>query len=173
VEAPPDFEHFYLTHFETVARVIYMTTRSREEAVDIAQEAFVRTWARWGRLRRSRDPLPFTLTVARNLATSRVRQLIRHRRAMATLPANHPPDEPITAGLEVREALADLPHRQRWAVVLCDLMGLPSPEAASIMGVSPSTLRVHLARARGHLRRALSEHEAAEVAPQEPPSQRR
>jgi RNA polymerase sigma-70 factor, ECF subfamily len=174
LETPPDFEDFYLKHFDTVARAIHMATESREESMDIAQEAFVRTWARWGRLRRNQSPLPFTLTVARNLATSRVRQVIRHRRAIARMPSSDEmPEGSMAAGLEVREALAELPDRQRWAVVLCDLIGLSSPEAASIVGVTPSTLRVHLARARDRLRRALFDQEGAETAPLEAPEQRR
>jgi RNA polymerase sigma factor (sigma-70 family) len=161
------FEDFYETSFGMVARAVYLTLGSTDEAADVAQEAFLRTWKHWDRIGRRDNPLFFTLKVARNLATSRVRQLIRHRRAMARMrtAADRPPDESSAAGMEVREALAELPDRQRWAVVLCDLLGLTSPEAAPIMGVSASTLRVHLARARSRLRQALDEGESLVRAP--------
>jgi RNA polymerase sigma factor (sigma-70 family) len=170
---PQGFEDFYETNFSTVARAVRLTVNGPDEAADIAQEAFVRTWAHWGRIGRREKPVLFTLRVARNLATSRVRQLIRYRRAIARLhtAGDRPPDVSPGVGMEVREALAELPHRQRWAVVLCDLVGLSSPEAARIVGISPSTLRVHLARAREHLRAAFLEQEAPDEL--EAPGQRR
>jgi RNA polymerase sigma factor (sigma-70 family) len=170
---PQGFEDFYEENFSTVARAVRLTVNGPDEAADIAQEAFVRTWAHWGRIGRREKPVLFTLRVARNLATSRVRQLIRHRRAIARLDTagDRSPDVSPAVGMEVREALEELPHRQRWAVILCDLLELTSPEAASVLGVSPSTLRVHLARARHRLRRVLFEQEAPDEL--EAPGQRR
>lgn len=166
IHPPAGFEDFYETNFRTVARAVYLTLGNADEAADVAQEAFVRTWAHWARVGRRQRPLLFTLKVARNLATSRVRQLIRHRRAVQML-AGSPASastESMGSAISVRQAIQGLPQRQRWAVVLCDLVGLSSTEAASIVGVSPSTLRVHLARARVRLRGALFDQDQAEVA---------
>jgi RNA polymerase sigma-70 factor (ECF subfamily) len=154
---PGAFEDFYRQQFAVIARAVYMTLADPEEARDIAQEAFVRTWERWDHIGRREAPLFFTLRVARNLATSRLRQAIRHRRLVASIapPPEMPPS--LDGAIAIREALRKLPPRQRWAVVLCDLLDLTSVEAAPIVGVSASTLRVHLARARSRLREALAE----------------
>jgi RNA polymerase sigma factor (sigma-70 family) len=155
---PEGFEGFYETNFRRVARAVYLTLGNADDPADVTQEAFVRTWTHWSRVGRRQRPLLFTLKVARNLATSRIRQLIRHRRALQLLARASDSDSPEPTGaVSVRQALQGLPQRQRWAVVLCDLVGLSSTEAASIVGVAPSTLRVHLARARDRLRRALLE----------------
>jgi RNA polymerase sigma factor (sigma-70 family) len=163
---PEGFEDFYETNFRTVARAVHLTLGNADEAADMAQEAFVRTWAQWGRVGRRERPVLFTLRVARNLATSRVRQLIRHRRAVRMLAgrADPAPTEAVGSVITVRQALRQLPQRQRWAVVLCDMVGLSSSEAASIVGVSPSTMRVHLARARARLRLALFDQDTPDAA---------
>ena len=42
--------------------------------------------------------------------------------------------------------------RQRAAVVLTDLLGFPSTEAAQMLGIRASTLRMHTSRARAALK---------------------
>jgi DNA-directed RNA polymerase specialized sigma24 family protein len=42
------------------------------------------------------------------------------------------------------------------AVVLCDLLDLSSDQAASILRIAPSTVRVHLSRGRSQLRDRLA-----------------
>jgi DNA-directed RNA polymerase specialized sigma24 family protein len=80
------FEVFYAEHFERVARVAFPLVDSREEAFDITQEAFLRTWAQWSRLGVSdRDLWRFTMRVAVNLATSRLRRVIRFRHRIPRL----------------------------------------------------------------------------------------
>jgi RNA polymerase sigma-70 factor (ECF subfamily) len=166
------FEDFYRHNFAAVARAVYVTLSSADEARDIAQEAFVRTWEHWGRVGRH-SPLFFTLRVARNLATSRIRHLIRSRRAVDALAAERDREVASPDGeVGIAEALAGLPPRQRWAVVLCDLLEMTSTEAAAVVGVSPSTLRVHLARARERLREALDAEEGSIAATDPVPNRR-
>jgi RNA polymerase sigma factor (sigma-70 family) len=152
------FEAFYAQHFEQVARVVFGLVDSTEEAFDIAQEAFLRTWAQWPRLCASdRDPRRFTVRVAVNLATSRLRRLIRFRHRMPRLLAleqNPSAEDVASSRIQVIEALRKLSPRQRVAIVLCEGLGLSSAEAASLLEISDATLRVHLVRARERLRRA-------------------
>jgi RNA polymerase sigma-70 factor (ECF subfamily) len=150
-----DFEAFYSVEFDRVVRAVYVIVGDRDEAVDITQEAFARTWASWDRIRRKDLPVVFVLATARNLSKSHIRRLVRQRRLNDQV-VNRDLVEPEDAAvLTVRAALAQLPEQQRWAVVLCDLADIGSPEAASVMGIAPSTVRVHLARARDRLRQLL------------------
>ncbi len=57
------------------------------------------------------------------------------------------------SGRDLLEALAGLSELDREAVELVDLAGLTPKEAAAALGVSPSTLRVRLFRARAKLRK--------------------
>jgi RNA polymerase sigma-70 factor (ECF subfamily) len=60
---------------------------------------------------------------------------------------------------DVIRALASLTPNQRAAVLLHDLEGFTSPEAARLLGMTAPTVRVHLFRARRRLREALSDGE--------------
>lgn len=59
----------------------------------------------------------------------------------------------------IEHYLNDLPPAQRQAFQLVDVEGLRAVEAAELLAVSPSTVRVHLHRARATIRgRILDEH---------------
>ncbi len=155
---PRDFEFFYTAEFDRVVRAVYVIVGRREEAWDITQEAFARTWAHWDRLRRRDAPVVYVLAAARNLSNSHVRRLIRQRRLHARLIAETRDETTeLASGSMLEAAVAGLSSRQRWAVVLCDFLDLSSDSAAHIMGIAPSTVRVHLARARSRLKEELTD----------------
>lgn len=58
----------------------------------------------------------------------------------------------------LREALAQLPERQRVIVALRDVEGLSADEVCDLMGLSPENQRVLLHRGRSRLRTALEEY---------------
>ncbi|MFN8472735.1 MAG: sigma-70 family RNA polymerase sigma factor [Anaerolineae bacterium] len=64
----------------------------------------------------------------------------------------------LTADLRaaVEEAITSLPESLRAAVVLRDVEGLSSEEAAAVLGISSGALKVRLHRARGLLRERLT-----------------
>ena len=71
-----------------------------------------------------------------------------------------PADERLAreeAGELVRSYFNELAPRQREVLELVDLQGLEPSEAAEALGVTPSTARVHLHRARRILRSAILE----------------
>jgi RNA polymerase sigma-70 factor (ECF subfamily) len=130
-----DFESFYRENFRRVLRATSLTVGSVQEAYDITQEAFARTWAAWSRVGESDRALGFTLKVAANLSMSHLRRLIRHRRILPFLAERNESEGVSTradTSLAVRSAVAALPPRQRWAVTLCHLLGYPVDEAASM-----------------------------------------
>jgi RNA polymerase sigma-70 factor, ECF subfamily len=155
-----DFEAFYGAHFDVVAGAVFLMLGDREEAFDVTQEAFTRTWLAWAHVQEHERPEAFPFRVAMNLSKSHLRRLGTLRRllprvaegradAMAEVRAD---DRLVLAG-----ALRELPPRQRSAVILCDLAGFTSEEAARIMRSRASTVRVHLTRARASLRSVFTE----------------
>jgi RNA polymerase sigma-70 factor, ECF subfamily len=64
------------------------------------------------------------------------------------------PDTDGELALEIREALARVPERQRQALVLREVQGLPSAEVATVLGLRPSETYALLARARRSFARA-------------------
>lgn len=137
----------------------------RGEAEDVAQEAFLRIWQQAPHWRRDEAKFDTWLhRVAFNLCTDRLRR--RRTTYFAEPPDRADPDASPDRDLALREerrtidaALAELPERQRQAIVLQYYQELSNIDAADILGVSVEALESLLARARRNLRRLLSEGE--------------
>jgi len=132
------------------------------EAEDVTQEAMLRLWQiapDWqsGAAR----PSTWLYRVAFNLATDR----LRRRRGVA-LDAVEEPVNPAPAVLDdmiaadraraLELALSALPERQRVAVMLRHLEGLPNPEIAVVMGVGVEAVESLIARGKRRLSEVLS-----------------
>ena len=153
------FEAFFERHHVPLYRALWLMTRNRHEAEEIMQDAFLKLWERWDRVASLPDPEGYLFRTALNLWRSRLR-----RAAVALRKAVHqlPPDDQM-AIVEQRDAMAralkPLPSRQRAALILMDVLDLPSDEAARILGIKPVTVRVLAARARATLRKDLGEED--------------
>jgi len=71
----------------------------------------------------------------------------------ASQPLDRVLDEEL--GGVIRQALADLPKKYRLVIVLRDVEGFSTQEAAEILGLTPTNIKVRLHRARLFLREAL------------------
>jgi RNA polymerase sigma-70 factor (ECF subfamily) len=130
-------------------------------ARELAQDALVRLVERGPEVVAMERPDAWVLRVAFNLARSRLRRLGAERRAHARsgpAPAEAAPVD-VAGAVAVRRALADLPSRQRQAVVLRFYGDLPLAEVATAMGCRPGTVKAHLHQAVDALRRAGLAHD--------------
>jgi RNA polymerase sigma factor (sigma-70 family) len=151
------FEAFFLAHHVALYRAMWLVTRNRHEAEEVMQDAFVRVWSKWPKVASTPDPAGYLYRTAMNVFRSRVRRAkVAVRKATRMLP----PDD-LLAAVEERDAvvraLAPLTPRQRAAVVLTDVLGMTSDEAALALGVRPPTVRVLAARGRKALREAMGD----------------
>ncbi|RMF72201.1 MAG: sigma-70 family RNA polymerase sigma factor [Alphaproteobacteria bacterium] len=146
------------------ARALRMAERilqNRADAEDAVQEAFQRLWRDARRFQPARGRFrSWFIRVLINACRDRQRQL--RRRPVTSLP-DMTAAAAETEGVErldrvqaVRQAIAALPERQRWAVVLTYYEGLSNREAAAAMGISVKALEALLVRARRHLSRSLA-----------------
>jgi RNA polymerase sigma factor (sigma-70 family) len=154
---PETFEDFFLAERDGLYRALWLVTRNRHEAEEIAQEAFLKVWERWGTVGGLADPSGYLYRTAMNVWRSRGR-----RAALALRKVAHtvPHDDDMRAVEErdlVVRALARLTPRQRAAIVLVDLLGLTSEAAGHALGVRPSTVRVLAARARAAVKEGMEE----------------
>ena len=129
----------------------------RDLAGELAQEAMARTLVAWDRFQDVEHARRFVIRVAMNLATS------RWRRERRTIPLGSNPtswtsqtNDAIDDRMALRAAIALLSERQRSCFALVEVLGLAPKEAASALGMRPSTVRVHLTRARRRLATALA-----------------
>jgi len=131
----------------------------RFEAEDVMQEAFLKVWERWDRVRVMEDPAGYLYRTALNLYRQRLRRAsLALRRAIRLAP---PRDE--LAEVESRDAvvraLGELTPRQRMGVVLVDLLDLSSDEAARVMGIEAPTVRVLVSQGRAALKRNVGDRD--------------
>jgi RNA polymerase sigma-70 factor, ECF subfamily len=152
VEQAGGFEVFFEVQHVRLYGTLCLVTADPREAEDLMQEAFLRLWERWDRVRVHPDPAGYLYRTAFNLHRSRLRRAMRAARHRFADPE---PLDPL-AGVDERQslfaALQRLPRRQRAAVVLLDLMDLTSEEASRLLGVRPVTARVLASQARARLR---------------------
>ena len=150
---------------QSVPLLKYLTSRfrDREDAAEIAQEA----WLRMHRLEHPEElsnPKAYLFQMASNIAVDRARrhalELRVCRDEFATLDEGLPSAERSVAAEEsidlIRAALRDLPADCRQAFVLHRGRDMSYPDIARQMGVSTSMVEKYIARALKHLRDKLS-----------------
>jgi RNA polymerase sigma-70 factor (sigma-E family) len=151
------FEGFFDEHYERLLRVLYLSTGDRHEAEDLAQEAFLRVYERWDRVRGMKRQDGYLYRTALNLRRSRLRRLAIATRKLF-MQVHREEADPAVGSSErdaIRRALAALPDGQREAVVLVEWLGMTDAEAGEVLGISPGAVRVRLSRARPVLREKL------------------
>jgi RNA polymerase sigma-70 factor (ECF subfamily) len=95
--------------------------------------------------------------LAEDVAQDEVRRATRERAALGRRgPDREEADTRVSGPPDLIDAVSALPLNQRIALVLVDGDGLSPNEAGGVMGCAPSTVRVHLHRARRALRSSLS-----------------
>lgn len=131
---------------------VYGLTGQREDAEELAQEAFCRVWEKLPTLRRPERVVSWLYRIAHNLAVSHGR-----RPRPVTLPAEPsagpPRDDP---GADVHRAVARLSDEHRVVVSLRHFACLSHEEIARALGVPAGTVRSRLSRAYDRLRPLLA-----------------
>lgn len=146
------FESFFDEQYGALFRALCLITGDPEEAEDITQDAFVRVWERWSRVSLMERPDGYLFRTAMNLFRKKVRHA--HVAARCGVEAAQADD---LAGIEDRDecirALRTLSEQQRAALILSGLLGYSTDEIGLMLGCRTSTVRVHLSRGRGAIRR--------------------
>jgi RNA polymerase sigma-70 factor (ECF subfamily) len=149
-----DFDALFLAHFQAVFRLAYRMAGTREEAEDLAQEAFWRLHQSpkiWGTDEgRVRAWLYRVVThLAYNSARGRGRRQRREDAAFALRAQEADPAdlaEQAERRLAVRQALLALPQRQAQLLLLRHA-GLSYRELADALDLAPGSVGTLLARA--------------------------
>lgn len=136
-------------------RRMCLVTGNRQEAEDVMQEAFLKIYERWERIRTLADPVGYLYRTAFNVFRKRSRRAALALRR--TLRSAEQIDEFAAAEARsvVGAALAELTPRQRAALVLTELLGFDSVEAGRALGIRPATVRALAFQAREAMRRTV------------------
>lgn len=140
-----------------VFAIAHRLLHDRTEAEDVTQEAMLKLWRVAPDWRQGEAKVSTWLyQVARNLCIDR----LRRRRSVPLDEIAEPVDETpgVEAGMQsairaaaLHRALAQLPERQREAVMLRHLEGLANPDISDALGVSVEAVESLLARGKRKL----------------------
>lgn len=152
VDAAWSFDEVYRREFPALGRYCLRLIGDEHAARDVAQEAFVRLYARFVKVR---EPKPWLYLVATNIVRDRWKQQARRDRATALLrPA---PEAGPGPDLTVRDAVDRLPARLRSIVLLHYYADLRIEDTAAATGLPAGTVKRRLHEARTVLARTLGE----------------
>jgi RNA polymerase sigma factor (sigma-70 family) len=154
-----DFAEFYRSARDECLRAVLVSVGDQDTAQETVDEAFARACASWRKVGRHPAPAAWVIRTALNVNISRWR---RRRREVAVADPSTVADRPSTfeAGdspvdPRIMAALLRLPARQRQVVALRLFLDLDTDRTAEVLGVTPSAVKAHLARALKALRNHL------------------
>lgn len=148
-----DFDDFAVAAWPRLRWSAYLLCGDHQLAEDLAQTALVRTYARWGSVRRS-DALPYTRKVLVNLNIDRVRRKRPIEGSQLNVDLASAPDRTTTSDDrdEVVRLLATLTEKERRVVVLRHYFDLSEAAVAAELGIATGTVKSTLSRALAKLR---------------------
>ena len=148
-----EFSEYFAQRGPALRRTAYLIVRDWHLAEDVVQQAFTKMYVAWPRVdATTRDAYARKAVV--NTALSEARK--RRDRPVADVPET-PADAHGEAPLDIGEALALLPERQRAIVALRFLDDQPIAEVARVLGIAEGTVKSQTARALDTLRHHLPE----------------
>src|SRR5437763_7084964 len=87
-----DFEEFFRAEHVRLLRALFLVTGSSQEAEDLMQEAFVKTWEQWDRVQSMVDPVGYLYRIGMNAFRSRARRAATAARRILTPDTTNPFD---------------------------------------------------------------------------------
>jgi RNA polymerase sigma-70 factor (ECF subfamily) len=152
------------TYSALLFRVAHSVLRSRSEAEDVVQDAFVRVLEHRQSLAAVRDMRVWLIRIAWNLALDRRRRIRPEQMdadfAESLVASSVPADKALDEAQRMRSVLRELerlPRGERHVLLLSAIEELGTAEMAQVLGRSESAVRALLFRARTRLRERLQE----------------
>lgn len=136
--------------YRSLVRLAALLTDDRETAEDVVQEAFVRMYLSWGRLRDLSAAAPYLRSIVLNLARSGLRRrLVANRRGRRVERDVVSAEDDVLLREDQRavlDALRSLPRRQRECLTLRYYLEWSETEIAEELGISAGSVKSHASR---------------------------
>jgi RNA polymerase sigma-70 factor (ECF subfamily) len=147
-----EFHDFYVRTRDLVGRALALTLHDADLAADAVDEAMVRAFQSWTKVRRYTNREGWVYRVGLNHARSRLRRLARRRthqrESIAGPEAGFEP--------EILRALGELSVDHRSVVVCRLVLDWSEADTAGALGIRPGTVKSRLARAVAQLQPRLA-----------------
>ena len=162
------FEQLSGAYADRLYMLLLRLLGDRGEAEDVAQEVMLRAWRGIGHFRGRSSYFTWLYRIAMNEANRALEKRARRPAGVSLgpdelqlpAPAADEPSRQAEANelrMALSQALADLPPPLRAAIVLRDVEGLSTQEAAEIAGVSQAAFKSRLHQARLRVRAAIGD----------------
>jgi RNA polymerase sigma-70 factor (ECF subfamily) len=158
------FAHYYEISFDRLVTLIQRITKDTEEAKNIVNDTFAKLW----QMREQIDPAQlldgFVSTISTNAALDFLKKRHAHAKYHSEQLYLHD-DEDLSADARmleseaesrIREAIRRMPAQRRRVYELSRDENLTYNEIAERLGISPNTVRNHMALALEDIRKVLS-----------------
>jgi RNA polymerase sigma-70 factor (sigma-E family) len=145
----------YVRERSSLLRLASLLLRDVGDAEEIVQDAFVRAYLAWNRLRDPDKAAAFLRSAVLNGARSRLRHQrvvgrFRPAKLAAAAPAEHTALQHLDR-MRLVEVLQALPVRQRECLALRYLLELSEEETADALGISRGSVKTHVHRGVANL----------------------
>src|SRR4051794_33469808 len=158
------FTHVYERHHRALYRYCRSILRHEQDAQDALQTAMMRAFVALQDERRELELRPWLFRIAHNESMN----ILRRRRDADSLDEVLGEPGALEDRVQERETLrflradlADLPDRQRSALILRELNGLSHEEIAAVLGATPAAVKQAIFEARGALQRCRAGRDTA------------
>lgn len=145
----------YRLHRWSLVRLAALLVHDRAEAEEIVQDAFVKAFVAWDRVRDPAKALSYLRSAVLNGSRSRLRhQRVVERTDTPSPQAGVSPEQSAVASDEQRRVLAALralPTRQRECLVLRYYLDLSEAEIAATLDISTGSVKTHVHRGLANL----------------------
>lgn len=164
------YKKLFTHYWDQVFSTALLFTKSREVAQDIAQDIFARIWIKKEKLAEVEQFEGFLFITSRNLILDRLRKKVFVPENESNLHKYFEEESLLSPHyqMELKEmeellhqGISILPQRQRVAFYLSRFKGLRHKEIAAKMGISQESVKSHIVRAVGSLRKYVAEHSGA------------
>lgn len=159
------FERYFLEYKDDVYRVAYYFTRNKDDAEDLAQDAFIRAYRFFYRFHRDSNFKSWILRIMRNIHLTNIQKnkatINADELIQATATSSYDVEKTILQDIKVKQiqkAIDKLPEDFREIIILCDIEGLPYEQISSILKIPIGTVRSRLHRGRLLLKERLATH---------------
>ena len=166
------FDELVRRYQDRLVHSLEHTLGSRDDALDVAQQAFVLAWKKLSSFRREAGFYSWLYRIAHNFAISRIRRPKISSRSLdhlheaagfepADIHSESAPEYPMLQAEQiqmVQKALLEIVEEFRQPLVLKEIDGFSYEEIARILGIPLGTVRSRIFRARQELIAKLQRH---------------
>jgi len=165
------FEQLVLAHQNKVYTICVHMVTDREEAADLAQEAFLKDWRNLSSFQGESSFATWMYRLTTNVCLDYLRKQSRRQNISTavslddedsgwTEPADHSQDPQVHLEREERKraltrALQELPEHHRRPLIMREVSGMSYQEIADALDTDLGTIKSRIARARERLRKIL------------------